>query len=529
MTLLKVRTFFYDGKLLLLIALCIISYFFNLGKNPIYILDEAKNAQCAREMLQRHDWIVPTFNQQLRTDKPPLHYFFMAAAYQIFGITAFSARIFSAVCGLLILLATYRFTLLYTNRSTAFLSGLVLLSSWQFNFEMRLSVPDPYLILIVTSSLYSFFIFYTSGFKRQKYLFGMYALLGLGILSKGPVAVILPMIAITVFLIIQKRFTFKTIRACKILYGIPLILLIALPWYILVQLHTHGAWTHGFFIKNNINRYLRIRENHGGFPPLTLLYVLAGTMPVSFFLWPVIKAVRDSFQFNVLIQFTAVVTLSIIAFFTLSKTQLPNYPLPAYPFISIIAACYFNQLMQKRVSITISLILMLLVSFLIPIAVFISSRYEFTMAAYPHLWIAFITVPVGGLVTWYLYIRRPLAYPIYAMLLNFLIFTWILNLYAYPAVFGTNPVTKSLKLNGIREPVAALGVYNPAFNFYLKQPVMRFYNADSLKEYLNRNPGRQVITRSRNLVLMHGLHLKLYFQSKDLFENNSTCIMQPAK
>ncbi len=63
----------------------------NLDKPMIYILDEAKNAECAREMMVPGDFITPYFNGQLRTGKPPLHYFFMILSYKIFGVSAFSA------------------------------------------------------------------------------------------------------------------------------------------------------------------------------------------------------------------------------------------------------------------------------------------------------------------------------------------------------------------------------------------------------------------------------------------------------
>ena len=75
----------------------------------IYILDEAKNAECAREMLVSGDYIVPYFNGQLRTDKPPLHYFFMVISYKLFGVSAFSARFFSAVFGALTILISFFF------------------------------------------------------------------------------------------------------------------------------------------------------------------------------------------------------------------------------------------------------------------------------------------------------------------------------------------------------------------------------------------------------------------------------------
>lgn len=64
------------NKALILFFLSLTLLLLNLDKPMIYILDEAKNAECAREMLVSGNYVVPYFNGQLRTDKPPLHYFF---------------------------------------------------------------------------------------------------------------------------------------------------------------------------------------------------------------------------------------------------------------------------------------------------------------------------------------------------------------------------------------------------------------------------------------------------------------------
>jgi 4-amino-4-deoxy-L-arabinose transferase-like glycosyltransferase len=64
-------------KVLILFFLSLTLLLLNLDKPMIYILDEAKNAECAREMLVSGNYVVPYFNGQIRTDKPPLHYFFM--------------------------------------------------------------------------------------------------------------------------------------------------------------------------------------------------------------------------------------------------------------------------------------------------------------------------------------------------------------------------------------------------------------------------------------------------------------------
>ena len=124
----------------------------------IYSLDEAKNAECAREMLERGDLIVPTFNYELRTDKPPLHYYFMMISYKLFGVNEFSARFFSSVFGGLLVLITFLFAKRYYGIYVAFFSFLILISSLHMAVQFHMAVPDPYLIFWINASLFSFFI-----------------------------------------------------------------------------------------------------------------------------------------------------------------------------------------------------------------------------------------------------------------------------------------------------------------------------------------------------------------------------------
>lgn len=139
-----------------IILVCLV-YFSNLGGTSIYILDEAKNAGCAMEMMQRGDWIIPTFNGKLRTDKPPLHYYFMGTSYAVAGITPFAARFFSALAGLIMIVIVYINVKRLLNPSVAFYTSLVVLSSIQLTIQFHLAVPDPYLILFITLGLFSFF------------------------------------------------------------------------------------------------------------------------------------------------------------------------------------------------------------------------------------------------------------------------------------------------------------------------------------------------------------------------------------
>ena len=89
-------------------AFCATVFFNQLGATRLWDRDETRNAGCAAEMLQADNWVVPIFNSQLRRHKPILTYWMMMSSYQVFGITEFAARFWSATLGVLTCLLTWR-------------------------------------------------------------------------------------------------------------------------------------------------------------------------------------------------------------------------------------------------------------------------------------------------------------------------------------------------------------------------------------------------------------------------------------
>src|SRR5262249_51728924 len=96
-------------NVLLLLVFAFIMFFYRLGSYPLFDLDEPRYAEAAREMLENGNWITPHFNYELRFDKPVFFYWLVALAYQMFGLSEFSARFFSAVMATLSVLALYWF------------------------------------------------------------------------------------------------------------------------------------------------------------------------------------------------------------------------------------------------------------------------------------------------------------------------------------------------------------------------------------------------------------------------------------
>jgi len=224
----------YFAAFLFVAALSV--YLLNSWGVSIYILDEAKNAGCAREMLEARNAFVPTFNQVLRTDKPPLHYFFMMLAYKMFGVNPFAARFFSACFGALTILISFIYTRRFSNAQLAGWTAIVLLASIHLSLQFHLAVPDPYLVFFMTWSLLAFFAAYKTAALRQ--ILFMYVSVALGILAKGPVALLLPGLVFLLFLFFSRSLNGRTIRKFKPMLGIAIVVAVAMPWFLVNGIKT---------------------------------------------------------------------------------------------------------------------------------------------------------------------------------------------------------------------------------------------------------------------------------------------------
>src|SRR5262249_49358747 len=137
-------------------------FFINLGRPALWDIDEGNNAEAAREMLESRNWIVPTFNFQLRTDKPVLLYWLQAVGYKFLGVNELSARLPSAVAAMLAVLLTYEMARFFFQATTGLLAGLILASTTMFCAAAHFANPDALLNALTVATLFAFGI----GFAR---------------------------------------------------------------------------------------------------------------------------------------------------------------------------------------------------------------------------------------------------------------------------------------------------------------------------------------------------------------------------
>ncbi|HEV8080735.1 MAG TPA: glycosyltransferase family 39 protein [Chitinophagaceae bacterium] len=496
--------------------------FIRLGATPIYILDEAKNAQCAREMLQRGDFIVPTFNGELRVDKPPLHYFFMMAAYKMFGISEFSARFFSVVMGLLTILVTYNYTKRLFNVLAAFCACIVLATSTQFLFEFRLSVPDPYLIFFITLGLFSAFTWLKENNISQLYISA--AAFALATLAKGPVALALPGLCLLIWVITQKKW--KELFTWHLIPALVLLLAITLPWYIAVDRATNGAWTKGFFIEHNFNRFSDTQEGHGGFFLLTLLFVLIGLLPFMSFIGETLKNRKIVFQ-NDLVRFSGVVVIVFIIFFSISSTKLPNYAMPCYPFAAVILGSFITALLSKSIaSKKYPLYILTVVLLVLPVVGYFAIRQEVETSSFS--WIAWLIIIIPLCFIFFLLVNNNASWEkrIYVTVVLYSLLNIILLYYIYPTLYKQNPVAKTIGLIKKSRLILSYKIYNPGYNFYLDESIKKYESVDSLNVQLQQNPDAIIISRKEFLDSLQLLNLDVIAEHHDIFELPTTIVLK---
>src|SRR5262245_30950113 len=277
--------------LLLLVAWAALSLV-NLGGPSLWDIDEGNNAAAAREMLESGNWVVPTFNYELRVDKPALLYWLQIAAYQTFGVNEFAARLPSALAALAAVLLTYELGRRMFGRVVGLLGGVVLASAVFFCAAAHFANPDA---LLNAWTLLALFCFWRGHLRGGNWFVPAGIAMGLAVLAKGPVGFVLPSAVIGVYLLWSRQL--RRLLDRRLFFGVLMLALVALPWYVLVGVETRANFLRGFFLTHNVGRFLSPMESHSGPIYYYLVVLLVGLAPWSVFLglagWDAWRSGRD--------------------------------------------------------------------------------------------------------------------------------------------------------------------------------------------------------------------------------------------
>ena len=334
-----------------LFILIIAFYLYGLGQLPLLGPDEPRYAQIAREMFLTGDLITPRLGGHTWFEKPALLYWMIAAAFKIFGVSEWSARVGPAICGLLTIAAVW-----WVGREIdlGFPSLLVIATCLGLIVFSRAASFDVVVTMTTTWAL-AFFLLYQLK-SRRGLLIGFYSFIGLSLLAKGLVGIVIPFGVAGLYYLLRRAWPQRSVLL-SLVWGVPLALAVSAIWYGPV-LAKHGwSFVDEFFVQHHFARYVSNKYHHPQpiyfYPAIILMLALPWT---PFLIEALIKARRwtwpGSDNLSIVRVFSFAWILFPILFFSFSRSKLPGYVLPVLPAAALLIA---DVLRKRKPAVLISI------------------------------------------------------------------------------------------------------------------------------------------------------------------------------
>ncbi len=479
---------------LLLLLWGSIILFTGIGAFSLTEVDEARFAEAAREMLVRQEFLSPYFNYAPYFNKPPLYMWLTAATYSLLGISEITARLWSALFGLGTMLVVFAMGELLFNRRVGFIAALILITGLQWTAESRLGLLNIGVSFFITLSLLALLLAVKR--ERPQYYLLFFLSMGLGVLMKGPIAIIFPGLIGILYLVYARRL--RDLASPWTIAGACLMLAVALPWHIVQWLRFGHDFLGTYFGYHMVERYTCSIEGHGEPQYYYLLVLALGMLPWSGFmpgalalsgrLW---RKHREGILF-LLLWFAC-----IYAFFAVGRTKLPGYITPLYPCLSLFLAAFIGSREGQGRWLRVSYLSLFILGLLLLVAVpalqqQIQPKYHFYIRFILYMG---ITSTVGGLAGWLLLrLARRTDIAIAFGALVAVIMVGVLHLGALPMWDIHKPVKPLSRIAAtIMKPDDGIASYKLGENsspFYLRRHVRLFDTPDQLSSWLSSSDAR---------------------------------------
>jgi 4-amino-4-deoxy-L-arabinose transferase-like glycosyltransferase len=309
------------AQLLLLLAVAAIGIWSQLWRMPLFDLDEGAFSEATREMVASGNYLLPTLNGEPRYDKPILIYWLQAGSVKLLGFNEFALRLPSAICATLWMLAVFRFTRRYVpDPLAAVLAASSVALTLMASIVSHAATADAVLNMLLALSLLDLYRYLDAPARSLR--LRVFVWIGLGLLAKGPIAMLLP-VAVSLPYALWRRQLGVWTRAALDPLGWLLLLGIVLPWVLLSYRQDGGEFLRHFLLDHNVGRYENTLQGHGGKPWYYLALIWLIVAPYTMLLVPALRAAGSSRE--PLDVFMMIWFLVVFVVFSFSATQLPHY------------------------------------------------------------------------------------------------------------------------------------------------------------------------------------------------------------
>ena len=496
-----------------LVTTCLALFFSFLGLRDIWDIDEGMHAAIAQTMVLSGDWVTPIFNGEPFFDKPALFNWLNAISFLFFGFTETAARLPAATAGLGCVLLTWQLGRKLYGEWTGFLSGLILATSLEFTILSRVVQYDISFTFFTTLALF----FLASGVfdqrQRSKYFLGFYVAASLATLTKGPIGLLLPGLAVGLFVIVTRRT--ELLRQMRILPGAVIFLAIVSPWFIMMEQANNGYLDY-FIVKQHFGNFFggegALKPRHPEPFYYYLPVLLAGLLPWSAMLpqsmMRGLRADRDHAQGVSL--FLVLWILAIFLFFSAATSKLSTYLLPVFPAAALLMARYLVEFIKTPTERGRRGLLIGIVCWLVPIMLVAAYAIPNDPWTYWNhragvVWVEFeIFVAIFSLmllVSFVLLLLRRYAAAIGSLAATAPVLSFFILLLMVPDV---NPYKGSKEIGlqmdymlGDKQKIPMYGQMLDSTLFYTGRDAQMIHGKEDLDRYLDSPNRRFVLMRSR--------------------------------
>lgn len=331
------------------------TFLIGLGHVPLFDLDEGAFSQATMEMVTSGDWLSISLNGEPRNDKPILIYWLQATAVSIFGPTEFALRLPSALAASLWVLVIYGFARANLDGPAARAAVVIAATSLGIVLIGRAATADALLNLFLAAALLDIYRYWQA--PRTALVLRAFLWMALGVLTKGPIAIVIPVAVSLAFFVLSGRMH-AWLRAAFHPGGWLLLALVVLPWYGVQLVRDGGVFLEAFVLEHNVGRFLEPMEGHGG-PWWYYLPVLAAlVLPYTYLLGVAIRiGLRE--RRDPMVGFAALWFGFVLLFFSAASTKLPHYLLYGVTPLILVMARYREHVARARLALVPALVALL--------------------------------------------------------------------------------------------------------------------------------------------------------------------------